>query len=166
MPKKKVTETKRKMPDLTAILGEAEKGQKGSALVELDTESLTKSIPHISTGSLAIDYLIGGKENSKGIRPCPGIPRGKITNIYGLAGAGKTTVALQTAATACEDGTCVYIDFENEVEPRYAKALGVPVTTSRFMLLQPETLEQGMKLMVKFASVMLILSWLTALVVF
>lgn len=153
MPKKKVTEIKKKTLDLTAILGEAEKDQKGSALVELDTESLTKSIPHISTGSLAIDYLIGGKENSKGVRPCPGIPRGKITNIYGLAGAGKTTVALQTAATACEEGTCVYIDFENEVEPRYAQALGVPVTDkSRFMLLQPETLEQGMKLMVKFAS--------------
>ena len=113
----------------------------------LQNQSLT------SQRSLAIDYLIGGKENSKGVRPCPGIPRGKITNIYGLAGAGKTTVALQTAATACEDGTCVYIDFENEVEPRYAKALGVPVTDkSRFMLLQPETLEQGMKLMVKFAS--------------
>jgi recombination protein RecA len=153
MPKKKVAETKKKTPDLTAILGEAEKDQKGSALVELDTESLTKSIPHISTGSLAIDYLIGGKENTKGVRPCPGIPRGKITNIYGLAGSGKTTIALQTAATACEEGTCVYIDFENEVEPRYAQALGVPVTDkSRFMLLQPETLEQGMKLMVKFAS--------------
>ena len=97
MPKKKVTETKKKMPDLTAILGEAEKGQKGSALVELDTESLTnQSLTSQQGVFFAIDYLIGGKENSKGVRPCPGIPRGKITNIYGLAGAGKTTVALQT----------------------------------------------------------------------
>jgi recombination protein RecA len=110
-------------------------------------------MPHISTGSVALDYLIGGKENSQGVRPCPGIPRGRITNIYGLAGAGKTTIALQTAATTCsEGGTCVYIDWENEVEPRYASKLGVPVTDkSKFMLLQPETLEQGFKLMVKFA---------------
>ena len=142
-------------PDLQSILGEAEKGQKDSALVELDLDSLSKSMPHISTGSVSLDYLIGGKENAQGVRPCPGIPRGRITNIYGLAGAGKTTIALQTAATICNEngGTCVYIDWENEVEPRYAQKLGVPVTDkTKFMLLQPETLEQGFKLMVKFAS--------------
>lgn len=143
-----------KGPDLTGILKEAEKGQKDSALVELDLDSLSKSMPHISTGSVALDYLIGGKENTQGVRPCPGIPRGRITNIYGLAGAGKTTIALQTAASITDEGgTCVYIDWENEVEPRYAQKLGVPVTDkSKFMLLQPETLEQGFKLMVKFAS--------------
>lgn len=143
-----------KGPDLQSILVEAEKGQKDSALVELDLDSLSNSMPHISTGSVALDYLIGGKENAQGVRPCPGIPRGRITNIYGLAGAGKTTIALQTAASICsEGGTCVYIDWENEVEPRYAQKLGVPVTDkSKFMLLQPETLEQGFKLMVKFAS--------------
>lgn len=141
--------------DLVATLAEAEKGKKDSSLVELDADSLTKSMPHISTGSVSLDYLIGGKENAQGVRPCPGIPRGRITNIYGLAGAGKTTIALQTAATICsEGGTCVYIDWENEVEPRYAQELGVPVTDqTKFMLLQPETLEEGFKLMVKFASV-------------
>jgi len=156
MAKKKATATpkKKKSVDLTAVLGDAEKGQKESSLVELDIDSLSASMPHISTGSVALDYLIGGKENAQGIRPCPGIPRGRVTNIYGLAGAGKTTIALQTAASACaeEGGTCVYIDFENEVEPRYAANLGVPVSDkTKFMLLQPETLEQGMKLMVKFA---------------
>ena len=141
--------------DLAGVLNEAEKGQKDSALVELDLDSLSKSMPHISTGSVSLDYLIGGKENAQGVRPCPGIPRGRITNIYGLAGAGKTTIALQCAASICaeEGGTCVYIDWENEVEPRYAQMLGVPVTDkSKFMLLQPETLEQGFKLMVKCAS--------------
>jgi recombination protein RecA len=141
--------------DLASVLSEVEKGQKDSALVELDLDSLSNSMAHISTGSVALDYLIGGKENAQGVRPCPGIPRGRITNIYGLAGAGKTTIALQTAASVCNDegGTCVYIDWENEVEPRYAQMLGVPITDkSKFMLLQPETLEQGFKLMVKFAS--------------
>ena len=140
--------------NLVATLAEAEKGKKDSSLVELDADSLTKSMPHISTGSVALDYLIGGKENAQGVRPCPGIPRGRITNIYGLAGAGKTTIALQTGATICaEGGTCVYIDWENEVEPRYAQELGVPITDqTKFMLLQPETLEEGFKLMEKFAS--------------
>ena len=140
--------------DMVNILQEAEKGKKDSSLVELDSDSLSKSMSHISTGSVALDYLIGGRENSQGVRPCPGIPRGRITNVYGLAGAGKTTVALQTAASICmNEGTCVYIDWENEVEPRYALQLGVPVTDkSKFMLLQPETLEQGFKLMIKFAS--------------
>ena len=41
-------------------------------------------MPHISTGSVSLDYLIGGKENAQGVRPCPGIPRGRITNIMGL----------------------------------------------------------------------------------
>jgi len=141
--------------DLQGILKESEKGQKDSALVELDPDSLSSSMPHISTGSVALDYLIGGKENVQGVRPCPGIPRGRITNVYGLAGAGKTTIALQCAASVCAEqgGTCVYIDWENEVEPRYAANLGVPVTDkTKFMLLQPETLEQGFKLMLKFAS--------------
>jgi len=151
--KKSTSAKTKKGIDLSAVLKEAEKGQSESSLVELDIDSLSSSMAHISTGSVALDYLIGGKENSQGVRPCPGIPRGRITNIYGLAGAGKTTIALQTAATACsEGGTCVYIDWENEVEPRYASKLGVPVTDkSKFMLLQPETLEQGFKLMVKFA---------------
>jgi recombination protein RecA len=155
-PNKKVEGVKsalNKKADLMGTLKEVEKGTKDSALVELDPASLTTSMPHISTGAVALDYLIGGKENAQGVRPCPGIPRGRITNIYGMAGAGKTTIALQTAASVCaEGGTCVYIDWENEVEPRYASVLGVPVTDkNHFLLLQPETLEQGFKLMVKFA---------------
>lgn len=121
-------------------------------VVELDVNSLTESLPHISTGSIALDYLIGGKENELGVRPCPGIPRGRITNIYGLPGAGKTTIALQTAAQICkEGGTCVYIDWEHEVDHRYASILGVPVTDkTQFMLVQPDTLEAGLKYLVAF----------------
>lgn len=116
-------------------------------VVALDPDALNQSLPHISTGAVALDYLIGGKENAQGVRPCPGIPKGRITNIYGLAGAGKTTIALQTAAQICaEGGTCVYIDWEHEVDHRYASILGVPVTDpNHFLLIQPDTLETGLR---------------------
>jgi len=122
--------------------------------VPLTDSVLRKSMDHLPTGSIVVDYLIGGRPNKFGIAPCPGIPRGRITNVYGNAGAGKTTLALTAAATTCANGgTCVYIDWENEVDPRYAAALGVPIhDASRFILMQPETLEQGMKIMVQMAT--------------
>jgi len=123
-------------------------------VVPLTDNALRQSMPHIPTGSIIVDFLIGGRPNQYGVAPCPGIPRGRILNLYGNAGAGKTTLALSTAASVCNaGGTCVYIDWENEVEPRYAAALGVPVSDeSRFLLMQPETLEEGLKIMVQMAS--------------
>ena len=104
--------------------------------VPLTDSALRSSMAHIPTGSVIVDYLIGGRPNQFGVAPCPGVPRGRILNLYGNAGAGKTTLALSTAASVCNaGGTCVYIDWENEVDPRYAAALGVPVQDEdRFIL--------------------------------
>jgi recombination protein RecA len=112
---------------------------------DLDTSQLTGSIPHFKSGSLILDHLIGGKANENGIPPCPGIPKGKIFNLYGHEGSGKTTVALTAAASVIEaGGTVCYIDWENEIVPKYAKALGVPIDDEdKFVLSQPETLEEG-----------------------
>lgn len=138
---------KSKKVDLQAAAKAVAGALKEDHVVTLDANSLKKSLPHISTGSVALDYLIGGKENAQGVRPCPGIPKGRITNLYGLAGAGKTTIALQTAAQICGDGgTCVYIDWEHEVDHRYASILGVPVSDpKKFLLIQPDTLEAGLR---------------------
>lgn len=137
----------KKKTDLMAAAKAVAGVLKEDHVVSLDPNSLKESRPHISTGSVALDYLIGGKENEHGVRPCPGIPKGNITNLYGLAGAGKTTIALQTAAQVCaEGGTCVYIDWEHEVDHRYASVLGVPVSDpSKFLLIQPDTLEAGLR---------------------
>jgi recombination protein RecA len=122
---------------------------KGSddGVAQLDTRRMREPAPHIPSGSLVLDYLIGGRPNIHGVRPCPGIPRGRIMNLYGQAGAGKTTLALTVAASTCAaGGTVCYIDFENEVEPRYAEILGVPVTDQdKFLLVQPTTLEDGFR---------------------
>ena len=67
--------------------------------VQLDTQNLRESAPHFPSGSVVIDYLIGGKPNKFGVPPCPGIPRGRIMNLYGNPGAGKTTIVGATTIT-------------------------------------------------------------------
>lgn len=118
------------------------------ATVTLDWAQLKKSMVHYPTGSLVIDYLIGGEPNQFGVRPCPGLPAGRVSQIWGHESSGKTTLALTAAATICAAGGCVvYIDWENDIVPDYAAALGVPITDpNRFRLLAPDTLEDGVKL--------------------
>ncbi len=122
--------------------------------VPLDDASVRQSLPHIPTGSDVVNYLIGGEPNSFGVAPCPGFPRGRVSQIWGHESAGKTTLCLEAVAEVCKaGGTCVYIDWENDIVPDYAAALGVPVTDpSRFELLQPETLEDGIKYAMAFAT--------------
>ena len=127
---------------------------KEDLVVPLSLDMLKETIPHIPTGSIVIDFAIGGKINKNGIAPCPGIPRGRITQLYGANSAGKTTLALTIAASVCANGgTVCYIDWEHEVEPRYAESLGVPIgDDSKFILVQPNTLEEGMKTMIVMIS--------------
>jgi len=122
--------------------------------VKLDPDSLAESLPHISTGCIVIDYLIGGMPNSMGVAPCPGLPRGRVCQVWGHESAGKTTLALTAAASICaEGGSVLYIDWENDIVPDYAHALGVPITDEeRFELLQPDTLEDGIKYAMIYAA--------------
>lgn len=114
--------------------------------VTVDYNWLREPRPHIPTGSIVLDYLIGGRPNRYGVPPCPGWPRGAISNIYGHESSGKTTVALHAAAqVAKEGGTVCLIDWENAIDLTYAEGLGVPVDDpSRFMLVQPVTMEAGL----------------------
>ena len=120
--------------------------------VDLDPELFRKSRAHLSTGSIVIDYIIGGLPNKHGVLPCPGLPRGAVTEVWGHEGAGKTTVALHAAAKTCKEGgpnggpgTVVFVDWEHALDLSYAKTIGVPVDDpNRFRLFQPQTLEQGL----------------------
>jgi len=122
--------------------------------VVLDPDMLKEPLPHVSSGSLIIDYLIGGEPNKQGIPPCPGLPRGRVVQVWGHESAGKTTLALTAAAAVCAaGGTVLYVDWENDIVPDYAEALGVPITDdTKFELVQPETLEDGLKLAVIYAT--------------
>ena len=90
----------------------------------------------ISTGSLAIDAALG----------VGGIPKGRITEIFGPESSGKSTLALQTVAN-CQKagGRCAYIDAEHSIDPLYARNLGVDVDS--LVLSQPDSGEQGLEIM-------------------
>lgn len=136
-----------KLSQIADIAGKVFK--KDSPLVEVDASSLTKSKPHLASGSTVLDYLIGGRPNRYGVAPCPGWPMGMISNIFGQESSGKTTVALTTAAHTCANGgQVVFIDWEHAISVDYAAAIGVPITDStQFALYQPNTLEDGLKIL-------------------
>lgn len=129
-------------------------GKDDQSLVELDMDQLKKSLPHLPTGSLIVDWLIGGAPNKFGISPCPGAPRGKIWQIYGHESSGKTTLCKTAAATVCQNGGSVgFLDYEYAFDPSYAAALGVPISDkNRFELRQPTTLEAGFKIIHAWAN--------------
>jgi recombination protein RecA len=145
---------KGKLGQARALLNKALKSNDWES--NLDPKAARLSLPHLPTGSMIIDYLIGGKPNRHGVPPCPGLPKGKILNLYGHEGSGKTTIALTAAATTLAkdpNAAVCYIDWEHEVVPDYASALGVPIgDADRFMLCQPDTLDEGIAILWTMAS--------------
>jgi len=132
-----------KLAQMASALDKAFKDKAGK--VTLDTNALKKSLPHIPTGSMVIDWLIGGQPNANGVAPCPGLPKGRLFNLYGMESSGKTTLALTTAATTiAAGGTVAMIDWEHAIDLRYAQALGVPQDPEKFYLAQPTDLETGL----------------------
>jgi recombination protein RecA len=89
----------------------------------------------IPTGSLALDRALG----------VGGIPRGRVTEIYGPEGAGKTTVCQHIVAEAQErGGTAAFIDMEHALDPAYAALCGVDV--DNLFISQPDTGEQALEI--------------------
>jgi len=117
--------------------------------MEIDPHLSKKSRPYIPTGSIVLDYLIGGRPNRFGVAPCPGWPKGAISNVYGPESSGKTTVALMAAASViARGGSVCFIDWEHAIDLSYAKSLGIPVEDDEvFFVTQPDTFEDGLKIM-------------------
>ena len=133
-----------------ALLGKVFTKEKGGTDEVLTDENRFKvSMPHLPTGSVILNYIIGGSPNKFGVLPCPGFPRARVVNIYGMESSGKTTLCLQLAAeTIRNGGTVCYIDWEHAVDVAYAKALGVPMDDpDSFLLVQPPTFEKGLSIL-------------------
>jgi len=89
----------------------------------------------IPTGSLAVDIALG----------VGGIPRGRITEIYGPESSGKTTLCLHTIAEAqARGGICAFVDMEHALDPNYAERIGVDV--NNLYIAQPDTAEQALEI--------------------
>jgi recombination protein RecA len=89
----------------------------------------------IPTGALSLDIALG----------VGGVPRGRITEIYGPEASGKTTICQHIVAEAqALGGTCAYIDMEHALDPAYAERCGVQVES--LLIAQPDTGEQALEI--------------------
>jgi len=96
-------------------------------------DNAAMAVETISTGSIALDLALG----------VGGLPRGRVTEIYGPESSGKTTVALHVIAEAQKNGgQCAFIDAEHALDPVYAKAIGCDVDS--LLVAQPDTGEQAL----------------------
>jgi recombination protein RecA len=120
---------------LELALSQVEK-QFGRGSIMRMGDSDRQVVEAISTGSLSIDMALG----------IGGLPRGRITEIYGPESSGKTTVALHVVAEAQKlGGICLYVDAEHAMDPEYARALGVDV--DRLYISQPNNGEEALEIM-------------------
>jgi len=116
-------------------LNQVEKAFGKGAIMRMGDSSREK-IDVISTGSLSLDMCLG----------VGGLPKGRITEIYGPESGGKTTLALHCVAEAQRTGgLALYVDAEHALDTEYARALGVDV--DRLYISQPNNGEEALEIM-------------------
>lgn len=119
---------------LEAALTQIERSFGKGAIMRLGDESVYH-IDTISTGSLGLDHALG----------VGGIPRGRVSEIYGPEASGKTTVTIHMIAEAQKaGGVAAFIDAEHAFDARYARAIGV--NTSDLLMAQPDNGEQALEI--------------------
>jgi recombination protein RecA len=122
-----------KMLEMT--LSQVEKQYGKGAVMRLGEHPAGQGISVIPTGSLALDVALG----------IGGIPRGRIVEVFGPEGSGKTTVSLHVIAEAQRrGGIAVFIDAEHALDPVYSKTLGVNV--DELLVSQPDNGEQALEI--------------------
>lgn len=123
---------KQKALELTISQIEKEFGK--GAIMKLGEKKLIE-VEVIPTGAISLDLALG----------VGGIPRGRITEIFGQESSGKTTLALHVLAEAQKQGGQVaFIDAEHALDPHYAKNLGVNI--DEMLISQPDTGEQALEI--------------------
>ena len=127
-------EEKQRQQALQSALGQIEKQYgKGSIMTLGSTGGV--EVDGIPSGSLSLDLALGGY----------GVPRGRITEIYGPESSGKTTLCSHIIANAQKaGGVCAFIDAEHAFDASYAKNLGVNL--EELLVSQPDTGEQALEI--------------------
>jgi len=117
---------------LDRVIAQIEQQYGQGSIMQMDEHAYAK-IEGIRTGALSLDIALGGV----------GIPRGRITELYGPESSGKTTLALHVIAQAQKaGGVAAFIDAEHALDTTWAKRLGVDV--SSLLVSQPDTGEQAL----------------------
>ncbi|MBI4233359.1 MAG: recombinase RecA [Chloroflexi bacterium] len=120
---------------LDLALAQIERHYGKGAVMKLGEAAQHAAIETVSTGSLGLDLALGAG----------GIPRGRVTEIFGAEASGKTTLALHVIAEAQrQGGTAVFIDAEHALDPVYAGRLGVKV--DELLISQPDYAEQALEI--------------------
>ena len=117
---------------LQRVIAQIEKQYGQGAIMQMDEHCYAK-IEGIGTGALSLDIALGGV----------GLPRGRVTELFGPESSGKTTLALHVIASAQKaGGVAAFIDAEHALDTTWAKKLGVDV--SSLLVSQPDTGEQAL----------------------
>ena len=120
---------------LNLAIAQIEKSCGKGSIMRLGAGSQRARVDAISTGAINLDAAIG----------IGGIPRGRVTEIYGPESSGKTTLCLHVVANAQrEGGVAAYIDAEHALDTEYARKLGVEV--ENLLISQPDTGEQALEI--------------------
>src|SRR6186713_775571 len=116
-------------------VGQIEKQFGKGSIMRLGQRNSVGPIPSISTGSISIDYALG----------IGGLPRGRVTEIFGPESSGKTTLALQVIAEAQKaGGMAAFVDAEHALDAQYAQKLGVDL--ENLLVSQPDNGEQALEI--------------------
>jgi recombination protein RecA len=120
---------------LNLAIAQIEKQLGKGSIMRMGSESPRERIQAISTGAINLDAAIG----------IGGVPRGRITEIYGPESSGKTTLTLHLAANVQRTGgVAAYVDAEHALDIEYAKKLGVDI--DNLLVSQPDTGEQALEI--------------------
>ena len=119
---------------LAAALGQIEKQFGKGTVMRLGETPASWDVETVSTGSLGLDIALG----------VGGLPRGRVTEVFGPEASGKTTLTLQVIAEVQrEGGVAAFVDAEHALDPSYAGKLGVNVDD--LLVSQPDTGEQALE---------------------
>jgi recombination protein RecA len=130
---KKVDTSETKVTSLASLMATVSKKHGDGSLMIMGEAPSCKNVPVISSGSLAIDHILG----------VGGYPRGRVMEIFGPESAGKTTLTLHAIAE-CQKagGTAAFIDAEHALDLKYASAVGID--TDKLLFSQPDYGEQAL----------------------
>jgi len=128
-------ERQRREKALSTALTQIERSYGRGAIMRMGSDSSRLQIESISTGAINLDGVIG----------VGGVPKGRISEIYGPESSGKTTLCLHVIANAQRDGgIAAFIDAEHALDIQYARRLGIDV--DNLLVSQPDTGEQALEI--------------------